>query len=102
MLEPPVADVWRIPFSRDFLVRKARAVIFSRVRVTIRSPTSRACFTFWETQKGIVADPKGARPIASVKTAMVFAVPYMEQVPQDAQIFWRKREKVVSSIFPAL
>ena len=78
-----------MPFSRDSRVIKVLAGICCRVSSTIRSPTSRACLNLADTQKGMVAEPKGARPMASANTAMVLAVPYMEQVPQEAHIFWR-------------
>ena len=44
----------------------------------------------------MVVESMGQMPMASVKTPMVLAVPYMEQVPQERQIFSLKRVKVSS------
>ena len=72
----------------------------SRVSSTIRSPTSRAIFALAAEALSMVVLPMGARPMASAKTPMVLAVPYMEQVPQEAHILLRYLENVSAEIFP--
>ena len=95
-VEPPVAATWRRPFLRLASVTMSEKRTPSFVSVTMRSPTSRACLYLADEQKSMVVLSMGQRPMTSVNTPMVLAVPYIEQVPQEKQIFSRKRVKVSS------
>ena len=95
-VEPPVAATWRRPFLRLASVTMSEKRTPSFVSVTMRSPTSRACLYLADEQKSMVVLSMGQRPITSANTPMVLAVPYIEQVPQEKQMFSRNRVKVSS------
>ena len=73
----------------------------SFVSATILSPTFRACLYFADELNNIMVLSIGVIPITSENTPIVQAVPYIEQVPHERQMFSLYSVKVSSVIVPA-
>ena len=86
------------PLINESSVTISEYLIPAFVSSTILSPTSLACLYFSAEQKIVVVDPIGASPMASVNTPIVFAVPYMEHVPHEKQMFLLRTENSSSVI----
>ena len=86
LVEPPIAPLVRIAFSKARLVITSEGFRSSFTISTIRRPESWAITRRRESTAGIAALPESAMPRASAMLAMVEAVPIVLQVPDERLI----------------
>ncbi|MNY17590.1 hypothetical protein D3C86_1509160 [compost metagenome] len=101
LVDPPMASSTRIAFSNAAGVRMRSMVSRSRAICTARAPVSSAMRMRSAVTAGGVAAPGRLMPIASVRQAMVLAVPITEQVPTLATSWLLTSAVSSASISPA-
>ena len=101
MVEPPVAAIEAMPFSRAALVTMCDGRTSRRTRSMISSPVRWAAASLAGSSAGVPLRPAGDSPMNSMTVLIVLAVYWPPQAPGPGHAAFSISRNSSSEIFPA-